>query len=184
MSTGVLSQTLSTDSGLAKSYAVSLNPSSDMQEAGGRALLRYPVASQIVIFAPSTIDSKASTRFISIPITEETRLSPRNCHRDQPSRRCTRVVIRSDSKLDVKIYDTRGHDERWNLAVLRSPKHADVGLDLRLIRGADFVTLEFETVEKRVEFTETFEMVSQIIQRRVESYWRDRGAIRTKHVAQ
>jgi hypothetical protein len=182
MSTGFSGQALSTDSGWAKTYAVSENPYSEMEQAGRRALLRYPVSSQIVIFAASKIDGKASTRFISIPITEKTRLSPGNCDCHNPSQRCKRVVVKSGDRLDIKIYDSKGQDERWNLAVLRAPGHTDVGQGLEIIKAIKFVTLDFETAEKREEFTETFGMAAQIIQERVESYWRDRGGVRRQHV--
>lgn len=183
ISTGLSSPAGSTDSGWAKSYAVSTNPSSEIQHAGGKALLKYPVSSQIVIFATNMIDGRPTTRLVSIPITERTRLSPENCDCNKPSKGCTRVVIKCGGKLDVKIYDTRGHDDRWNLAVLRSPDHVDVRQDLEIMKGASFVTLHFKTVEKRMEFSETFEMTSQIIQNRIESYWKDRGGVRRQHVA-
>jgi hypothetical protein len=60
-----------------------------------------------------------------------------------------RVAIRSRDKLDVKIYDTRGCDERWNLAVLRSPEHIDAVQDLEMMKGVKFVTLDFDTIEKQ-----------------------------------
>jgi hypothetical protein len=182
MSTNFSGQALSTDSGWAKSYAISENPLSEMEQADGRALLRYPVSSQIVIFAASKIDGKASTRFISIPITEKTRLSPGNCDCNKPSQRCKRVVIKSGDRLDIKIYDSKGQDDRWNLAVLRVPGHTDVRQGLEIIKAVKFVTLDFETAEKREEFADTFVMAAQIIQDRVESYWRDRGGVRRQHI--
>ena len=182
MSTEFSSQAPSTDSCWAKTYAASENPSSEIQQAGRRALLRYPVSSQVVIFAASIIDGKETTRFISIPVTEKTRLSPGNCDCNKPSKSCLRIVIKCGDKLDVKIYDTEGHDERWNLAVLRSPEHIDVRQGLEVIKGAKFVTLDFETAEKREDFTNAFEIASQIMQNRVESYWRDKGTVRRRHV--
>lgn len=93
-STGLSSLACSTDSGWAKSYAVSTNLSSEMQHARGKALLRYPVWSQIVIFAANMLGGKSTTRFISVPITERTRLSPGNCDCNKPSKSCMRVVIK------------------------------------------------------------------------------------------
>ncbi|ERF73016.1 hypothetical protein EPUS_07110 [Endocarpon pusillum Z07020] len=180
-STEFSSQAPSTDS-WAKTYAASENPSSEIQQAGRRALLRYPVSSQIVIFAASMVDGKETTRFISIPVTEITRLSPGNCDCNKPSKSCLRIVIKCANKLDVKIYDTEGHDERWNLAVLRSPEHIDVRQGLEVIKGAKFVTLDFESAENREDFTNAFETASQIMQNRVESYWRDKGKLSKQFV--
>jgi hypothetical protein len=183
-SSGLLSHTTSSGSGWAKSYAVSTNPSSEMQQMGRTALLRYPVSSRIVIFAASKTNDKVSHRFISIPVTEKIRLSPENCQCNKPSRNCMRVVITSIGKLDIRVYDTKGQDENWNLAVLRWPKHVDIGLNLEVLKAINFITLDFTSVGKRMEFTETFEMARLIMQHRVESYWRDRGGVRTQHVVQ
>jgi hypothetical protein len=50
-----------------------------------------------------------------------------------------------------------------------------------LTDSVNLVSLVFDTVGKGIEFVETSEMASQIIQDRVESYWKDMGGFRRQY---
>jgi hypothetical protein len=50
-----------------------------------------------------------------------------------------------------------------------------------LTDSVNLVSLDFDIVGKGIEFVETSEMARQIIQDRVESYWRDKGRFRRQY---
>jgi len=167
----------------AKSYVASTNPSSSIQQSGGRALLRNPVPSQLVLFAMNRVNRRESLRFISIPIDQETRLSPENCHCSQPKKQCVRIVIKRKNGVHVKVLDNKGQDDKWNLAALGYPEHSEADRNLELLKGINFLTIDFETVEKRIAFAESFEDACLEMRDKVHSYWTTKEIVRNLEVA-
>jgi hypothetical protein len=167
----------------AKSYVASTNLSSSIQQSGERALLRNPVPSQLVLFAMRQVNRKESLRFISIPIDQETRLSPENCYCSQPKKHCVRIVIKRKNGIHVKVLDNKGQDDKWNLAALGYPEHSEANHNLELMRGISFLTIDFETVEKRIAFAENFEAACLEMRDKVHNYWAAKERVRNLEVA-
>jgi hypothetical protein len=167
----------------AKSYIASTSPSSSIQQSGGRALLRKPVPSQLVLFAMRQVNRRESLRFISIPIDQETRLSPENCHCSQPKKQCVRIVIKRKNGVHVKVLDNKGQEHQWNLAALGYPEHSEADHNLELLKGMSFLTIDFETVQKRIAFAESFEAACLEMRDKVHSYWAAKGSVRNLEVA-
>lgn len=166
----------------AKSYIASTNPSSSIRLSGGRALLQMPIPSQLVLFAMRQVNRKESLRFISILIDQETRLSPENCHCSQPKKQCVRIVIKGKNGVQVKVLDNKGQEEKWNLAALGYPEHSEADHNLEPLKEASFLTIDFETVEKRIAFAENFEAACLEMRDKVHSYWAAKKSVRNLEV--
>jgi hypothetical protein len=129
------------------------------------------------------VNGKESLRFISIPIDQDTRLSPENCHCSQPKKQCVRVVIKRKNGVQVKVLDNKGQDDKWNLAALGYPEHSEADRNLELLKGMNFLTIDFETVEKRIAFAESFEAACLEMRDKVQSYWVAKQRVRNLEVA-
>ncbi|OAG40294.1 hypothetical protein AYO21_05385 [Fonsecaea monophora] len=187
--------------GWARSYAASVNGSTSIQQSGSRALVARPISAQLVLF---TERKKGVKTLVAIQIDEGTRLSPENCHCNNPAKKCTKMVIKSSGSsvsgrstgsssgsnsshkptVPVKIYETKpGHEDQWNLAVLGYPEHEDARKDVQLHR-AKFLVVDFESDRARELMVDVFEQTCFLMQERVRIYHQDLADSKSRNVAQ
>ncbi|KIW96184.1 uncharacterized protein Z519_03251 [Cladophialophora bantiana CBS 173.52] len=173
--------------GWARSYATSVNGSTSIQQSGNKALIERPISAQLVLF---TEGKKGLKCFVAIQIDECTRLSPENCHCNNPDRKCKKIVIKSNNHktgVPVKIHETKPrHEDQWNLAVFGYPEHEDArkGGGSVELRKSKFAVVEFESEHAREEIMNVFEETCFLMRERVRIYHQDLVDSRNRNVAQ
>ncbi len=164
-------------------YATSINPSSTITSSTAGSLIHKPEIPLVVIFTEIEINGDKTSGFVTLPITQKTRIERDSCDCKRKDNACRRAVIESKDNLDIKYYTFKSQPDRWNLAVLRKPGHVDAASNLEVLKGLGFLSLDFSTVEDRVRFVTRFEDCLALYKKRLSAFNIDLGSITKIHLA-
>jgi hypothetical protein len=166
-----------------RDFAASLNPSSTMTRAGAGSLMEDPRPPLLVLLTENIVDGDKVLGFVTLPLNNDTKIEPESCRCNKANAACPRVVIERKGGLHIKHYLFKGQRDQWNAAILRSPSHVDASSNLELLKGQNYLALDFQDVPRRIDFAERFEEVKLLYRRRLESYNTDKRNIRSLDVA-